>query len=182
MITMLRECGRKPDVPKSSVCSTRSARARVKRAISGRKRQKRGAGRCSPADGSINGFADNLGKYCARQREVSYGKYGKFGSRRPCRPLVPVRNFFPSIREAGREGGEGEDEGKREAKRGTSGKIGNGSTFLADEREKELASVSLSFRALYCCLLLDSPRGNLVVELSLERIFGSARPHVAGEL
>lgn len=55
----------------SPVHSLHMAGRRVKRVTSGREKTKEReyTDRCSPADGSINGFADNLRKYCARQRK-----------------------------------------------------------------------------------------------------------------
>lgn len=141
------------------------------------KTKERDAKRCSPADGSINGFADNLRKYCARQRKYR-ASVREIRKIRVERVLLPpfVRNFFPSSEEGG----------EREGKEERSGKIGNGSTFLADE--SELASIPFSFihhatpfryhlllpkASLYCNLVLRSSHST--------RFFGSARLHVAGD-
>lgn len=104
-----------------------SFRGRVKPVTRSRERQKRGMlNWCSPTDDSINGFVDNLRKYCARQR-----KYRAFVREirkiRVERALLPsfAHNFFPPY------GGGRKCEEKREA----SGKIGNGSTFLGWMRE-----------------------------------------------
>lgn len=63
------------------------------------KTKKRDANWCSPADGSINGFVDNLRKYCARQRKyrASVREIRKIRVERALL-LSFVRNFFPSIR------------------------------------------------------------------------------------
>lgn len=59
------------------------------------------------------------------------GKYGKFGSRGPfCRRSLAIFSLYAREETGG--------------KRGASGKIGNGSTFLADEGEREREKVRVS--------------------------------------
>lgn len=94
--------------PVYSLCMTGK---RVKRVTSGREKTKeRGyTDRCSPTDSSINGFADNLRKYCARQRKYR-ASVREIRKIRVERALLPsfARNFFPfHPRERERERGNG---------------------------------------------------------------------------
>lgn len=102
-------------------------KGRVKQVTSGRKRQKRGG---MPTDVALQMapltdsriIYENIAPSNGRIALPS-GKYRKFGSRGPfCRRSLAI--FFLHPREE--TGG----------KRGASGKIGNGSTFLANERER----------------------------------------------
>lgn len=144
---------------KLPIYSLRMTGRRVKRVTSGREKTKEWGytDRCSPADGSINGFADNLQKYCARQRKYR-ASVREIRKIRVERALLPsfARNFFPFY-PRGRE----ETGGK---KRNRSGKIGNGSTFLADENSRLTHSLLFTTPSPFRYHLL-SPKASLYCNL-----------------